>query len=150
MALLQSNNTHRLVTNTLTSFQRQQRLGFHSSRTTLYASHQDGFKTGHPLMDQLAQHPHIMQQLLDFTAFIQTKGVDPTGKQLNYMQIMKVMQDPEVKAKVQQLAGDMQKAGIQLDMATIAELQKSFGQDNKKEEEGKGGVVDKVKGFFKK
>lgn len=43
----------------------------------------------------------------------------------------------------------MQKAGIQLDMATIAELQKSFGQDKKKDEH-EGGVVNKVKGFFKK
>lgn len=73
-----------------------QRLGFHSSRQFLYASHQNDFQSGHPLMDQLAQHPHIMQQLLDFTAFIQTKGIDPTGQQLNYMQVMKVMQDPEV------------------------------------------------------
>ncbi|SAM05639.1 hypothetical protein [Absidia glauca] len=139
IALLRSNPIHRLPTMATYG----QRLGFHSSRHFLYASHQNDFQSGHPLMDQLAQHPHIMQQLLDFTAFIQTKGIDPTGQQLNYMQVMKVMQDPEVKSKVQQLAADMQKAGIQLDMATIAELQKSFGQD-KKEDENEGGVVNKV------
>ncbi|CAO3600263.1 unnamed protein product [Absidia cylindrospora] len=141
----------------------------------MYASHQENNQwpqqpqngTGHPLMDQLAQHPHIMEELLEFTAFIQTKGIDPTGKQLNYMQVMKVMQDPEVRGKVQKLAEDMKNAGIQLDMATIAELQKSLGQpattmdhqqqnqdetDEKKDDdkEQQGGVMNKVKGFFKK
>lgn len=39
---------------------------------------------------------------------------------------MKVMNDPEIKEKVQKLAQDMQTAGIQLDMQTIQELQSSF------------------------
>ncbi|CAO3631116.1 unnamed protein product [Cunninghamella echinulata] len=100
-----------------------------------------------------------MQQLIEFTAFLQTKGIDPTGKQLNYMQVIKVMQDPEVKEKVQKLAKEMQNAGIQLDMATIAELQKSLGQtpfdqtkkeDNDDDKKSDDGVMNKVKGFFKK
>ncbi|KAI8083010.1 uncharacterized protein BX664DRAFT_268084 [Halteromyces radiatus] len=144
-----------------------QQKGFHSHNTIMYAAHQSDHwqPPSHPLMEQLARHPHIMEQLLEFTAFIQTKGIDPSGKQLNYMQVMKVMQDPEVKAKVQQLARDMQSAGIQLDMATIAELQKSLGQppttiqqehddskdqDNKTDGKQGDGVINKVKGFFKK
>lgn len=55
----------------------------------------------------------------------------------------------------------MQEAGIQLDMSTIAELQKSLGQtpfgqtasNNKNDDDNddkKDGVMNKVKGFFKK
>ncbi len=88
---------------------------------------------------------------------------------------MKVMNDPEIKEKVQKLAQDMQVAGIQLDMNTIQELQSNFaslanehtpstttyeadqvGFDEKKpvEEEQqhgrKRGVMNRVKGLFKK
>ncbi|KAL0582080.1 hypothetical protein ABG067_008284, partial [Albugo candida] len=88
--------------------------------------------------------------------------------------IMKVMNDPEIKEKVQKLAQDMQVAGIQLDMNTIQELQSNFASlandhtpsttyeanqaefDEKKpvEEEQqhgrKRGVMNRVKGLFKK
>ena len=84
------------------------------------------------------------------------------------------MNDPEIKAKVQVLAKDMQAAGIQLDMNAIQELQSSFGDlaninsssshttfveeaeiNEKKpmqeEQHGrKRGVVNKVKELFKK
>jgi hypothetical protein len=79
---------------------------------------------------------------------------------------MKVMNDPEVKEKVKDLAQDMQAAGIQLDMSTIQELQSSFGSlvkpqaeheaENPAEEEEeqqhgrKRGVLNKMKGLFKK
>lgn len=80
---------------------------------------------------------------------------------------MKVMNDPEIKEKVQKLALDMQVAGIQLDMSIIQELQSSFAAlsnepvqeqvlDEKKpieEEEQRGrkrGVLNRVKGLFKK
>lgn len=79
---------------------------------------------------------------------------------------MKVMNDPEIKDKVQKLALDMQAAGIQLDMSTIQELQSSFAAlsntplpeqvlEEKKpvEEEERGrkrGVLSRLKGAFKK
>lgn len=80
---------------------------------------------------------------------------------------MKVMNDPEIKDKVQKLALDMQAAGIQLDMSTIQELQSSFAAlsntpvpeqvlEEKKpvvEEEERGrkrGVLNRLKGAFKK
>lgn len=81
---------------------------------------------------------------------------------------MKVMNDPEVKEKVQKLALDMQAAGIQLDMNTIQELQSNFTAlsnntplqediiNEKKpvvEEEERGrkrGMFSKIKGAFKK
>ncbi|ORX44282.1 hypothetical protein DM01DRAFT_1340465 [Hesseltinella vesiculosa] len=123
------------------------RLG-HQDRVMTFASQTSPPPPHHPLMDQLQRNPHVMQELLDFTAFLQTKGVDPTGKNLNYMQVIKVMQDPEVKQRVQTLAKAMQEAGIQLDMSTIADLQRSLGQEPTKVD--KEGMVDKVKGFFKK
>lgn len=45
----------------------------------------------------------------------------------------------------------MQAAGIQLDMQTIAEIQNSL-EDVKKEQgnDSQGGVMNKMKGFFKK
>ncbi|CAO3643870.1 unnamed protein product [Cunninghamella blakesleeana] len=140
------------------TYQQQQQRSFHLTNINKYASPQK--EPMHPLMQQLAQNPHIMEQLMDFTNFLKTKGVDTTGKQLNYMQVIKVMQDPEVKEKAQKLAKSMQEAGIQLDMSTIAELQKSLGQstfgqstnndDNENNDDKKDGVMNKVKGFFKK
>ncbi|CAO3638084.1 unnamed protein product [Mucor hiemalis] len=115
-----------------------------------------------------------MTQLVNFTNLLQTKGVDVSGKKPSFMQIMKVMNDPEIKEKVQKLAQDMQTAGIQLDMNTIQELQSNFADlanspsppttynddvvsdlDEKKpvQEEQHGrrkGVMNKVKGLFKK
>lgn len=43
----------------------------------------------------------------------------------------------------------MQAAGIQLDMQTIAEIQNSL-EGVKKDQEDQGGVMNKMKGFFKK
>ncbi|KAI9303635.1 hypothetical protein BJ944DRAFT_165086 [Cunninghamella echinulata] len=160
----QASITRSIFISTHNNIQQQQQRSFHFTKNNNFASPQS-WKPGqsgpmHPLMEQLSQNPHIMQQLIDFTAFLQTKGIDPTGKQLNYMQVIKVMQDPEVKEKVQKLAKEMQNAGIQLDMATIAELQKSLGQtpfgqtkkedDNDDDKKSDDGVMNKVKGFFKK
>jgi hypothetical protein len=145
----------------------------HSTPPKLFASSHDWQQPPkHPLIDKIQQHPHIMEQLVDFTTLLQSKGVDVSGKQPSFMQIMKVMNDPEIKEKVQKLAQDMQAAGIQLDMSTIQELQSSFGnlsatapksediineksqldqQDQQEEERGrKRGVMNRVKGLFKK
>lgn len=115
-----------------------------------------------------------MQQLVDFTQLLQSKGVDVSGKQPSFMQVMKVMNDPDIKEKVQKLAQDMQAAGIQLDMQTIQELQSNFSsmsanatpestytdesinekqeqqQGEEKEHGRKRGVMNRVKGLFKK
>ncbi|KAI8880113.1 hypothetical protein K501DRAFT_255685 [Backusella circina FSU 941] len=141
---------------------------FHSSRG-VWASSQDWQQAPqHPLIEKIQQHPHIMQQLLDFTNLLQSKGVDVSGKQPSFMQVMKVMNDPEVKEKVKVLAQDMQAAGIQLDMAAIQELQSSFGsmakpppqteyeaekpeQVEEEQQHGrKRGVLNKMKGLFNK
>jgi hypothetical protein len=140
----------------------------HTSAPKLFASSHDWQQPPqHPLIDKIQQHPHIMQQLVDFTALLQSKGVDVSGKQPSFMQIMKVMNDPEIKEKVQKLAQDMQTAGIQLDMSTIQELQSNFSnlspapeniineksEDQKQQEEEHGrkrGVMNRVKGLFKK
>jgi hypothetical protein len=87
---------------------------------------------------------------------------------------MKVMNDPDIKEKAQKVAQDMQTAGIQFDMQTIQELQSSFADlqqpdtsatieqeifDEKKsleeqdEEQQRGrrrGLLNKMKGVFKK
>ncbi|KAI8347348.1 hypothetical protein BD560DRAFT_338526 [Blakeslea trispora] len=132
---------------------------FHTSHSSLYASSHDWQnRPKHPLIDQIEQHPHILQQLVDFTQLLQSKGVDVSGKQPSFMQMMKVMNDPEIKDKVKQLVQDMQAAGIQLDMNTIQELQSSFmntqqPENNHEEEQSKGrkrGVLNSVKGLFKK
>ncbi|KAG1442538.1 hypothetical protein G6F56_011021 [Rhizopus delemar] len=71
------------------------------------------------------------------------------------------MSDPEVKEKTRKLVQDMQAAGITLDMNAIKEIQESMAkqqnpfntQPEKKEEEEdekKDGVLNKVKGYFKK
>ncbi|KAL9549373.1 hypothetical protein PS6_006110 [Mucor atramentarius] len=142
------------------------RSSIHTSAKQLFASSHDWQQTPapqHPLIEKIQQHPHIMQQLVDFTQLLQTKGV------------MKVMNDPEIKEKVQKLAQDMQAAGIQLDMQTIQELQSNFSsmagsatpqstytdesmnekqeqqqQDEEKEHGRKRGVMNRVKGLFKK
>ncbi|KAI8060468.1 hypothetical protein BC940DRAFT_312090 [Gongronella butleri] len=103
----------------------------------------------HPLMKELQQHPEVMKQLLDFTAFLQTKGVDPTGQNMSYIQMMKIMQDPEVKERAQKLGMAIQEAGIQLDLSMVADLQKSLGGQQPAKEKNDG-VVNKMKGFFKK
>lgn len=70
------------------------------------------------------------------------------------------MNDPEVKEKTKKLVQDMQAAGITLDMTAIQELQASLAKqqqqnpfeeknEEKKEDEEKG-VLNKVKGLFKK
>ncbi|KAG0164481.1 hypothetical protein DFQ30_009881 [Apophysomyces sp. BC1015] len=80
----------------------------------------------HPLIDELKKHPHIIQQLADITELLQSKNLDST-KEPSFMEVMQVMRDPEIREKVQQLAKDMAEAGIQFDMSTVAELNKSFG-----------------------
>jgi hypothetical protein len=146
----------RLLTHTKSSF--------HTSNKQLFASDWQQ-PPQHPIIEKLQQHPHIMQQLVDFTALLQAKGVDVSGKQPSFMQVMKVMSDPEVKEKVKVMAQDMQAAGIQLDMQTIQELQsdmkgltEQYTQSKEQvqaEEEPvtggeKKGVMDRVKGIFKK
>ncbi|KAI7886382.1 uncharacterized protein EV154DRAFT_521268 [Mucor mucedo] len=142
---------------------------FHSSVQWSASSHDwnDQKPVTHPLIEKIQQHPHIMEQLIDFTGLLQSKGVDVSGQRPSFVQIMKVMNDPEVKEKVQKLALDMQTAGIQLDMNTIQELQSSFAAlsntpvqediiNEKKpvvEEEERGrkrGMFSKLKGAFKK
>ncbi|KAI8355062.1 hypothetical protein EDC96DRAFT_446753 [Choanephora cucurbitarum] len=126
----------------------------HTTRPTLAVSQDWQNRPKHPLIDKIEQHPHILQQLIDFTQLLQSKGVDVSGQQPSFMQMMKVMNDEEVKEKVKQLVQDMQAAGIQLDMNTIQELQASFIQpstENESESRGrKRGVLNSVKGLFKK
>jgi hypothetical protein len=62
---------------------------FHSSRG-VWASSQDWQQPPqHPLIEKIQQHPHIMQQLVDFTNLLQSKGVDVSGKQPSFMQVYK-------------------------------------------------------------
>ncbi|KAI8637957.1 hypothetical protein BD408DRAFT_423714 [Parasitella parasitica] len=145
----------------------------HTSAKQLFASSHDWQQTPppqHPLIEKIQQHPQIMQQLIDFTQLLQSKGVDVSGKQPSFMQVMKVMNDPEIKEDVKKLAQSMQAAGIQLDMQTIQELQSSFSglsatatsdnqqpvvdekqnQQHEKEHGRKRGVMNRVKGLFKK
>ncbi|KAI9265668.1 hypothetical protein EDC94DRAFT_603764 [Helicostylum pulchrum] len=154
-----------------TTTQFLQTSSFHHTSINFFASSHDWNNQkppAHPLIEKIQQHPHIIEQLVNFTSLLQSKGIDVSGKQPSYMQIMKVMSDPEIKEKVQKLAQDMQGAGIQLDMNTIQELQANFADlaaeqaapeqvfDEKKpveEEEQRGrkkGIMNKVKGIFKK
>ncbi|KAG2215155.1 hypothetical protein INT46_006541 [Mucor plumbeus] len=180
--------TRRLIFNTCrVQFQRNiylttSKSSIHTSAKQLFASSHDWQQTPapqHPLIEKIQKHPHIMQQLVDFTQLLQSKGVDVSGKQPSFMQIMKVMNDPEIKEKVQKLAQEMQAAGIQLDMQAIQELQSNFSsmsantatpqstsiidekqsavnekhehqQQGEKEHGRKRGVMNRVKGLFKK
>lgn len=132
----------------------------HIPSRSFASSHEWQQGPSHPLLDKIAKHPQIMQQLMDFTGFLQSKGVN-LGKQPNFMEIVKIMSDPEVKEKTRKLVQDMQAAGITLDMNAIKEIQESMAkqqnpfntQPEKKEEEEdekKDGVLNKVKGYFKK
>lgn len=57
----------------------------------------------------------------------------------------------QIKEAVKGLAQDMQAAGIQLDMQSIAEIQKSLEQARQEQQEDQNpGIMDKVKGLFKK
>ncbi|KAI9282678.1 hypothetical protein BY458DRAFT_496971 [Sporodiniella umbellata] len=125
------------------------------STRTFASSHDWQQGPSHPVLDKISKHPQIVKQLTEFTYFLQSKGVELTQKP-NYMQLMKVMSDPEVKEKTRQLVQDMQAAGITLDMNSIREIQEQmakandpFGEEKPKEEK-KEGVMDKVKGYFKK
>jgi hypothetical protein len=67
------------------------------------------------------------------------------------------MSDPEVKEITKKLVQDMQAAGITLDMKAVQELQAGLAKYNevmgqqKEEDENKDqGVLNKVKGLFKK
>ncbi|KAI9263443.1 hypothetical protein BDA99DRAFT_437934 [Phascolomyces articulosus] len=121
----------------------------------------------HPIVQKIRQNPQVMEHLVEFTLLLQKKGIDVTGKQPGFTDMMKIMNDPEIKEVVKNLAQEMQSAGIQLDMQSIGEIQKSLEsfqpssttttttsqnkneQDQKQEEEDQG-VVNKMKGFFKK
>ncbi|CDS09190.1 hypothetical protein LRAMOSA10550 [Lichtheimia ramosa] len=123
---------------------------FHAS-SRFAASASDPFQSAssHPVMQKIGANPKVMQQLADFTMLLQKKGIDVQGKQPGFSEMMKIMNDPEIKASVQKLAQEMQAAGIQLDMQTIAEIQNSL-EGVKKDQEDQGGVMNKMKGFFKK
>ncbi|CAO3700492.1 hypothetical protein G6F70_004923 [Rhizopus microsporus] len=110
----------------------------------------------HPLIDKIAQHPHIMDQLVKFTEVLKDKGIN-VNKQPSFTEIVKVMSDPEVKEITKKLVQDMQAAGITLDMKAVQELQAGLAKYNevmgqqKEEDENKDqGVLNKVKGLFKK
>ncbi|KAI8148564.1 hypothetical protein BJV82DRAFT_592566 [Fennellomyces sp. T-0311] len=103
----------------------------------------------HPIVQKIRENPQVMDTLVEFTVLLQKKGIDVSGKQPGFAEMMKIMNDPEVKETVKKLAQEMQAAGIQLDMQSIAEIQKSLEGFNKADEK-KDGVVDKMKGFFKK
>lgn len=63
---------------------------FHHTRLNYFASTHDWNEQkppAHPLIEKIQQHPHIMQQLIDFTSLLQTKGVDVSGKKPSYMQV---------------------------------------------------------------
>ncbi|KAI9475512.1 MAG: hypothetical protein EXX96DRAFT_268948 [Benjaminiella poitrasii] len=119
--------------------------------------------TNHPLMEKFQKNPQIMQRLMDFTQLLQSKGIDVTGKQPSFMQMMKIMNDPDIKESIRLLSQDIQAAGIQLDLQSIQELQASLNsmglptheQPEQKKEEvqehgRKRGVMNKVKGLFNK
>ncbi|CDH59525.1 hypothetical protein RO3G_06883 [Lichtheimia corymbifera JMRC:FSU:9682] len=125
---------------------------FHAS-SRFAASASDPFQSAssHPVMQKIGANPKVMEQLAEFTMLLQKKGIDVQGKQPGFSEMMKIMNDPEIKASVQKLAQEMQAAGIQLDMQTIAEIQNSL-EDVKKEQgnDSQDGVMNKMKGFFKK
>lgn len=47
--------------------------------------------TNHPLIQQLQEHPHIMEQLAEFTDLLTTKGVDVSGKKPSFMQVNRLV-----------------------------------------------------------
>lgn len=63
---------------------------FHSKSINYFASSHDWNSSKpptHPLIEKIQQHPHIMNQLVDFTNLLQTKGVDVSGKKPSFMQV---------------------------------------------------------------
>ena len=79
-SLLLRNSTCQIVQNN----------SFHSKSINYFASSQDWGNSKppvHPLIEKIQQHPHIMEQLIDFTSLLQTKGVDVTGKKPSFMQV---------------------------------------------------------------
>lgn len=63
---------------------------FHSKSINYFASSHDWNSSKpptHPLIEKIQQHPHIMDQLVDFTNLLQTKGVDVSGKKPSFMQV---------------------------------------------------------------
>ncbi|KAI7899024.1 uncharacterized protein BX663DRAFT_564288 [Cokeromyces recurvatus] len=79
--------------------------------------------TNHSFIEKIKKNPHIMQRLVDFTSLLQSKGFDVTGKQPSFAQMLKIMNDPDIKESIQVLRQDIQAAGIQFDLKTIQELQ---------------------------
>ncbi|KAI7876080.1 hypothetical protein K492DRAFT_135747 [Lichtheimia hyalospora FSU 10163] len=124
---------------------------FHAS-SRFAASASDPFQSAssHPVMQKIGANPKVMQQLADFTMLLQKKGIDVQGKQPGFSEMMKIMNDPEIKESVQKLAQEMQAAGIQLDMQTIAEIQNNLEDVKKEQDDQDNGVMNKMKGFFKK
>ncbi|KAI9499736.1 hypothetical protein BDB00DRAFT_795354 [Zychaea mexicana] len=129
----------------------QQIASFHHSqlRTASLPDGWDASSASHPIVQKIRENPQVMDQLVEFTMLLQKKGIDVAGKQPGFADMMKIMNDPEIKEVVKKLAQEMQAAGIQLDMQSIAEIQKSL-EGYKDEEQKEGGVVNKMKGLFKK
>lgn len=63
---------------------------FHHKSINYFASSHDWNDSKppvHPLIEKIQQHPQIMDQLVDFTNLLQSKGVDVSGKQPSFMQV---------------------------------------------------------------
>lgn len=61
----------------------------HSSVNWNASSHDwnDQKPVTHPLIEKIQQHPHIMDQLIDFTSLLQAKGVDVSGQRPSFVQV---------------------------------------------------------------
>lgn len=62
---------------------------FHNSVNCFASSHDwnDQKPVTHPLIEKIQKHPHIMEQLIEFTGILQTKGVDISGQKPSFVQV---------------------------------------------------------------
>lgn len=77
-----------------TTTQFLQTSSFHHTSINFFASSHDWNNQkppAHPLIEKIQQHPHIIEQLVSFTSLLQSKGVDISGKQPSYMQVIRLV-----------------------------------------------------------
>ncbi|ORY94243.1 hypothetical protein BCR43DRAFT_496099 [Syncephalastrum racemosum] len=98
----------------------------------------------HPVLQQLQQHPEIVQQLYEVAMLLQSKDLGTPGQQPSFTQMFKIMKDPEVRDAITKLSQSMTAAGIQLDMSTVAELQNSLMDVAKQQGTGSQDDLEKL------
>ncbi|KAK1927489.1 hypothetical protein DB88DRAFT_478191 [Papiliotrema laurentii] len=71
------------------------------------------------IQEKLQASPDALNAVMDLARVLQSKGIDTSGGRISPMQMMKLGMDSEVRAAVQKMSEECQKAGVPLDQETM-------------------------------